>query len=71
MLGNKKMDWCPHCKKCTELRTEKMEMQAIKKTLLIYHCAGCGKFIKTEEKIDANVGAQRAVPSDKGPVNEK
>ncbi|MDD5773216.1 MAG: hypothetical protein PHX78_07095 [bacterium] len=63
------MDWCPYCKKYTESHMRKM--QAIKKILLIYHCAGCGKFVKTEEKIDANAGVQRAMPSDKGLVNEK
>lgn len=56
------MDWCPYCKKCAELRIEKIEMHPIKKTLLIYHCAGCGKFVKTEEKIDMNVGHSALCP---------
>ncbi|MEW6088304.1 MAG: hypothetical protein AB1498_08370 [bacterium] len=71
MSKGQKMDWCPYCKKYTELQMRKIEMQVIKKILLIYHCAGCGKFVKTEEKNDVNVGVQRAVPSEKGLVNEK
>lgn len=49
---DKKMDWCPYCKKYTELCMRKM--QVIKKMLLIYHCAGCGKFVKTEEIVGVN-----------------
>lgn len=45
------MEWCSYCKKYTESRIEKIEIHAIKKIFLTYHCLSCNTFIKTEEMV--------------------